>query len=153
MRKNIMSAAVVGLLLLVIHTTPVQADSLIKAQVTCYCESGLTCTGSDKQDGIIASKREWLGYIAVVYKVNEDGGVGEYIGSFPIEDVGYGRPVGHGTKSEFEGRESAGTIETGLTFDFRKPTLDACFDFMIETYTGEGSTGSQVYIKVIKGEG
>ena len=153
MKLKAIMAALLGMLLLGTNQSPVLADNLIKVQVTCYCENGVTCTGISAKDGIIASSRDWLGYVAVVYEVDEDGDIGNYIGTFAIEDVGYGAPVGHGLASEFEGRESAGTVETGLTFDFRKPTLDACREFMEETYTGEGTTGSEVYLKVVKGEG
>jgi hypothetical protein len=154
MKLKAITAAFVGMLLVGSNQMPVRADSLIKAQVTCYCEPGATCTGSTKKDKIIASKREWLGYVAVVYKVDEDGEVGEYIGTFPIEDIGYGAPMtGSGLSSDFEGRDCAGTVETGLTFDFRKPTNAACVEFMKGTFTGGGTTGSEVYIKVVKGVG
>ena len=152
MKLKALSAAIVGMLLLTADQRPVQADNLIKVQVTCYCEPGITCTGSSKKDNIIASKREYLGYVAVVYHVADDGNVGDYIGTFPIDDIGYGAPTGFG-RSEFYGRDSAGTVETGLTFDFRKPTNNACREFMAETYTGEGTTGSEVYLKIVKGEG
>jgi hypothetical protein len=154
MKLKAITAAFVGMLLVGSNQMPVRADSLIKAQVTCYCEPGATCTGSTKKDKIIASKREWLGYVAVVYKVDEDGEVGEYIGTFPIDDIGYGAPMtGSGLSSEFEGRDCAGTVETGLTFDFSKPTNAACVEFMKGTFTGGGTTGSEVYIKVVKGVG
>lgn len=157
--KKMIIVAVLGALL---FSTPVQAQipktetdscvNIVKVQVTCYSEQGLTCTGSDRKDGIVASNRDWLGYVIIAYKVNEDGSRGDYIGTYEIADVGYGAPLGFG-QSEFYGKGSIGSVETGLTFDFRKPDAEKCNEFMQTTYTGEGSTGSEVYIQVIQGEG
>lgn len=128
-------------------------NELMKRQVTCYIERGKkTATGSSKMDGIIAAAPEYLGCVAQVYEVAEDGGVGEFIGYFPIEDTGYGAPTGKG-KSIYKGRKSAGTIEAGITYDFRKPNMSAAKEFMKANYTGEGSTGSQVWISIVDGEG
>lgn len=126
-----------------IHTT----------QVTCYVEAGQpTCTGSYRMDGIIAAQPENVGKVAQVYKVAEDGSVGEFLGYFEVADTGYGAPSGYG-KSRYKGRRSAGTIELGITVDFRKPNMGEARRFMKTTYTGGGTTGSQVYIVMEDGEG
>lgn len=130
-----------------------ERNNPLKVQVTCYIERGRkTCTGSTKMDGIIAAAPEYIGYVAQVYKVAEDGSVGDFIGYFPVEDTGYGAPTGMG-KSQYKNRRSAGTIELGLTIDFRKPDMSTAVQFMKSTYTGEGSTGSQVYVTLEKGDG
>lgn len=126
-------------------------------QVTCYMEPGKpTYTGSYRTDGsTAASKVEWVGYCAYLYKINEDGSLGDFIDIVEFNDIGYGAPIGHGTKSEmkqYKGK-SAGSIETGKTIDIRLSNMSACKDFMKATYTGNGTTGSQVYMVLVDGEG
>ena len=147
-------AAFVGMLLFM--TSPVRADSLMKVQVTCYAEPGKTYSGSSRTDGIIASKKEWQGCIANVWQVDEDGEPGEFLGIYEILDIGYGHALeGSGTKSDLCGYEGepAGTVETGLTFDFRQPDYDSCLEFMNDTFTGGGTTGSEVFVQLVRGEG
>ncbi len=125
------------------------------AQATAYCEPGhLTATGSDKQEGIIAGPPEWIGRIAAVYFVDSDGSIGEFMGYFSIEDTGYGHslPV-EGYHSSILKNKVPGTVETGLTLDFRQKSEKACHDFMVSTYTGSGTTGSQVWVQILSGEG
>lgn len=130
-------------------------EEYTSVQVTCYIESGSpTCTGSYRMDGTTAaSKPEWLGYCAYLYKINDDGSLGDFIDIVEFNDIGYGAPVGHGTKSDIRKGKSAGTIETGKTIDIRKSSMSQCKEFMKTTYTGEGTTGSQVYMILIDGEG
>jgi len=124
-----------------------------KVQCTCYIEAGKpTCSGSYKMDGIIATAPEHIGKVAQVYEVAEDGGIGNFIGYFEASDTGYGAPTGYGI-SAYKGRTSAGTIETGITIDFRKPNMKKATEFMTDTFTGEGKTGSQVYVIFEDGEG
>jgi hypothetical protein len=125
------------------------------AQVTAYCEPGrLTATGSDAQEGIIAGSPEWIGRVAAVYRVETDGSIGDFIGLFPIEDTGYGHEIAaSGYNSEILKNKKPGTVETGITLDFRQKSEDACVEFMRSTYTGSGTTGSQVWVQIIKGEG
>lgn len=155
-------AYVVGLSLLIAQS--VSAEEVIvngaeeeytSMQVTCYMEHGSpTCTGSYRMDGsTAASKPEWLGYCAYLYKINDDGSLGDFIDIVEFNDIGYGAPVGHGTKSDLRKGKSAGTIETGKTIDIRKSSMSACKEFMKATYTGEGTTGSQVYMVLVDGEG
>ena len=99
-----------------------------RAMVTAYCEPGKrTATGSSKQEGIVAAKSEWMGSIAAVYKVESDGSIGDFIGYFPIDDTGYGHAlVSDQYKSEILKNKKVGTIETGLTLDFRPWVQDTC---------------------------
>ena len=141
-----------------LNGTPVHAkNSLIKLQVTCYCEPGTTYAGSTRTEGIIASKKEWIGCVANVWKVDDEGQVGEFAGTYEILDIGYGAKMDDkfGMKSELSQYigKSPGTVETGLTLDFRQSTNSDCFKFMWETFTGEGSTGSEVWVQLVRGEG
>lgn len=130
-------------------------EEYTSVQVTCYMEHGApTCTGSYRMDGTTAaSKPEWLGYCAYLYKINDDGSLGDFITIVEFNDIGYGAPVGHGTKSDLRKGKSAGTIETGKTIDIRKSSMSQCKEFMKATYTGDGTTGSQVYMILVDGEG
>ena len=126
------------------------------AQVTGYCEPGRkTAPGSDKQEGILAGPPEWIGCIAAVYLCNEDGSIGEFLDYYPIDDTGYGHSIdgAAGYQSEILKNKIPGTVETGITLDFRQKSDRECRDFMRLTFTGEGSTGSQVWAQIIEGNG
>lgn len=126
------------------------------AQVTAYCEPGrLTATGSNKQEGIMAGPPEWIGCIAAVYLCNENGSIGEFLDYYPIDDTGYGHSIDGATgyQSEILKNKIPGTVETGITLDFRQKSEGACKDFMRLTFTGEGSTGSQVWVQILRGDG
>ena len=62
---------------------------------TAYCLTGLTATETQARPGIAASKREWFGRTAKVYR-NDGGNVGELIGTYVIEDTG-GRAIRNGS--------------------------------------------------------
>lgn len=130
-------------------------EEYTSVQVTCYMEPGSpTCTGSYRADGSTAAGRsDWLGYCAYLYKINEDGSLGDFIDIVEFNDIGYGAPVGYGTKSELKKGKSAGSIETGKTIDIRKSNQSQCNEFMRTTYTGGGTTGSQVYMILVNGVG
>lgn len=81
------------LLILVIWTSSVNAEdkepTLIKAHATAYCLPGKTANGSEVREGICAmSDSSLIGMTAVVYQRNPDGSLGEYIGTYEIEDTG-----------------------------------------------------------------
>jgi hypothetical protein len=129
-------------------------ENILKVQITCYIEAGKpTCTGSYRMEGVAAGRREWLGCTGLLYRVNPDGTLGEFFDMVEFNDIGYGAPVGFGTKSDLFKNRSAGTIETGKTIDIRRPNMAACKDYMRSTYTGGGTTGSEVYMQLIKGDG
>ena len=127
-----------------------------RMEVTCYIEAGKrTCTGSSRMEGLIASNPDWIGRVASIYKVAEDGGLGDFVGYYEILDIGYGKSTHSDVPSIFDGRRCAGTIETGLCIDVREPTYSKCVDFMTETFVGGkvSSTGSAVYVVINDGEG
>lgn len=117
----------------------------VKIRCTCYLDSGTTASGCQTREGIMAAKTEWMGCIAEVNAINEDGTVGEFIGFFEILDTGYGRETGHGESKILKGK-TLGTIETGETVDIWQPTLHAAEEW-IDRY------GDYVYIKLVRGAG
>lgn len=91
-------------------------------ECSAYCYNG-HCTASGKPtiEGVtIAGKKEWLGRTALLYEVNDDGGVGEFIGYREFTDTGYG------TDSTLY--PGYGTIQTGecvdLYFNDRQTALE-----------------------------
>ena len=128
----------------------------IFTEVTCYIEAGKrTFNGDFRMEGIIASSPDWIGRVAGLYKVNEDGGLGDFIGYYEVQDIGYGKSTHSQMYSNFSGRKCAGTIETGLSIDVREPNYNRCIDFMTNTFVGgqKSSTGSAVYVVMIDGKG
>jgi len=79
--------------------TPVPVDpeqpEYISMIATAYCIDGTTATGTQTRLGVAASKKEWFGRTAKVYK-NDGGNVGELIGTYTVEDTG-GRSIRNGS--------------------------------------------------------
>lgn len=98
---------------------------LMRATVYTASEGNITADGSKVREGIIAGKREWLGYTALIYSVDEDGSIGEFIGYYEVKDTG-----GH------EG------LKDGSRIDVYRDSLERCNEW-ISTY------GDYVYIKLI----
>lgn len=116
-----------------------------KVRCTCYIDEGYTCSGAYTRPGIIAAKKEWIGCVAELNAINEDGSVGEFIGFYEILDTGYGRETCVGESKILKGK-TLGTIETGETVDVWQPTMHAAEEW-IDKY------GDYVYVKIIRGEG
>lgn len=136
------------LLFLDINAKAEQSDPFnepVKVRCTCYLDSGTTASGKETRYGIMASKPEWIGCVACVNAVNEDGSVGEFIGYFEILDTGYGAETGVGQSKIFSDR-TLGTIETGDTIDIFQPTTHQAEEWIDQW-------GDYVYIKLIKGVG
>lgn len=97
-----------------------------KIRCTVYTapEGAVTADGSKVREGIIAGKREWLGYTAIIYTLDY-----ELIGIYEFKDTG-------GSKS----------LKNGTSVDVFCKDLDACKDW-IKTY------GDYVLIQVIYAEG
>lgn len=89
------------------NETKVEMHSMI---ATAYCLKGTTASGTQTRSGVAASKREWFGRTAKVYK-NSNGNIGELIGVYTIEDTG-GKP-----------------IQNGSVIDLWMPTRDECLQF------------------------
>ncbi len=105
---------------------------------TCYCEHGKTATGAMADYGIIAGKKEWLGYVAELHQINEDGSIGQFIGFFEFKDTGAGM--------DSDGDGIGDTIKNGKSVDVWVDCLD-------EAYMWRDVYGDYVYMKIIKGKG
>lgn len=105
---------------------------------TAYCNTAgnLTASGKPTVEGItIAGKEEWLGCVAALYTIREDGGIGEFIGYREFTDTGYGVP-----SNQYPGM---GTIESGETVDI-----------FFERYEEAMQWGSRrIYCQIIPGKG
>ena len=105
---------------------------------TCYCEHGKTATGAKTDYGIISGKKEWLGCVAELHRINEDGSIGQFIGFFEFKDTGAGM--------DSDGDGYGDTIINGKSVDVWVDTLE-------EAYMWRDAYGDYVYIKIIKGKG
>lgn len=137
--KKIMAVGVFTLVLALSHIqSSATAAGLCKIRATCYCEHGLTYSGSYTREGIIAGRKEDIGDVAAIYSVAEDGGVGEFIGYFEVLDCG----AGFDTDGDGKGDS---TIK-GKTIDVFRNNIDGVKSW-IKRY------GDYVYIKLIEAEG
>lgn len=99
------------------------------AECTAYCDEGITASGKPTEEGLtIAGAREWLGCMAVLYEVDVDGSIGEYIGTYQFTDTGYGRD---------------GDILRGETVDIFMEDEDACWEW----------GRRNIYVQIIDGKG
>lgn len=117
---------------------PMCFDEPQKIRCTCYCEHKPTASGAMPYYGIAAGKAEWLGYVAEIHMVAEDGSVGQFIGYFEFKDTGAGM--------DSDGDGKGDTIKNGTSIDVWVDTLE-------EAYMWVGTYGDYVYVKLIDGEG
>lgn len=97
----------------------------VKMRVTCYTATGNpTASGCMPYEGIVAGKREWLGYVAILYDLDMN-----YIGMYEFRDTG--------------GAES---LRNGTSIDVYRDTLEGCYDW-IEEY------GDYLYVEIIPAVG
>lgn len=113
-------------------------EELVRIRCTCYVEHGTTATGKKTRYGIVAGKKEWLGYTAELNAVNEDGSIGEFIGFFEFQDTGLGMDT--------DGDGKGDTIKNGQS-------IDVWINSLPEAYKWRDKYGDYVYMKIIKGEG
>ena len=98
-------------------------------ECTAYCDDGVTASGKPTIEGqTLAGAREWLGCMAVLYEVDEDGGIGDFIGIYEVSDTGYGKD---------------GDIPRGETIDIFMEEEAACVEW----------GRKDVYVQIIRGEG
>lgn len=90
----------------------------------------------------IAGRACDLGKVAVLYSVEDDGSIGEYIGTYEFRDVGYGQSTGYGNSKLLKGK-SLGTIEAGQCVDIYFDTYEKCVEW----------GRRNVYIQIIGGKG
>jgi 3D (Asp-Asp-Asp) domain-containing protein len=84
--------------------------------------------GTEPIYGTLAGKTEWLGKSVRLYRVADDGDVGELIGTFTFHDVGYGQSTGYGSSSILKGK-SLGTIELGQCIDIFISSESECITY------------------------
>lgn len=120
-----------------IFATPVFADENLPGvgipelqRVTCYnYNSGITYSGTvPKMGRTCGGKKENVGKAAVLYSMNPDGSIGDFVGVFLIEDTG-----------------SAKRIEEG-SIDIFRDSMDLCNEW-IRTY------GDYMYVQIVEGQG
>ena len=110
----------------------------VKIRCTCYCENGKTATGKQTRYGIVAGKKEWLGYTLEINAIAEDGSVGELVGLFEFQDTGAGMDT--------DGDGKGDSIKKGQSIDVWVASLRDAYEWR-DTY------GDYVYMKIIKSDG
>lgn len=128
--------------------------SLKLVETTGYFQGEYGSHGDKVRVGHVAYMPELYGYCMAVYKAieTEEGyKLGEFIGMYEIRDCGYGRKVkktdkAEQIKSRVTSKPIQGTIEAGLSADFRFDNLAECKEWMKET-------GGMVFIQIVPGKG
>lgn len=119
-----------------VASDPFKEPTVIRC--TCYIDNGTTASGKQTKDGVIAGRKEWLGCVAMLYAVNEDGSIGDFIGYYEFLDTGAG--------IDTDGDGKGDSIINGTSVDVWRPTLDDAKSW-VNTY------GDYVYIKIVRGVG
>ena len=105
---------------------------------TCYIEHGITASGIQTRNGIIAGRKEWLGMAAVLYEIKEDGTLGDFIGYYEFCDTG----AGIDTDNDGIGD----TIRTGNSVDVWQPNMESARAWIKEH-------GDYVYMQIVPAVG
>lgn len=99
------------------------------AECTAYCDSGITASGKPTVEGLtLGGAPEWIGCMAVLYEVDADGSIGDFIGLYEVMDTGWGRD---------------GDALRGETVDMFMEDYDACIQW----------GRRDVYVQIIDGKG
>jgi 3D (Asp-Asp-Asp) domain-containing protein len=144
LRKLFLVIPLFLLLAIPVHATPLQADNypeiepqLIRCTVYTAEEGDITADGSKVREGIVAGKREWLGYTCIMYE-NDNGEIGDLIGIYEFKDTGAG--------IDTDGDGKGDSIKKGLSIDVYRDTLERCNEW-IEEY------GDYVFVQIVYGVG
>lgn len=113
-------------------------SGLKKIRCTCYIVNGITASGQETHDGVIAGRSEDLGKVAAIYRYNNDKSIGEFIGYYEFLDTGAGIDTDNDGKGD--------SIIKGLSIDIWKSDIVEVNDWIAEY-------GDYVYIKIIDAEG
>ena len=105
---------------------------------TCYIEHGITASGIQTRNGIIAGRKEWLGMAAVLYEIKEDGTLGDFIGYYEFCDTGAG--------IDTDGDGNGDTIRTGNSVDVWQPSMESARAWVKEH-------GDYVYMQIVPAVG
>lgn len=101
----------------------------VKMLTTAYCQGHTTASGIAVRRGICAGSKKMIGKTAIIYTRSEDGGIGEYLGIWEIEDTG-----------------GSDGIRSGEVLDIYLPTLDECCEWM-------ALTDGKIYAQIIDAQG
>ncbi len=100
-----------------------------RADCTAYCDSGITASGKPTVEGLtLGGAPEWIGCMVVLYEVDDDGTIGDFIGLYEVMDTGWGRD---------------GDALRGETVDIFMEDYDACIQW----------GRRDVYVQIIDGKG
>jgi len=120
---------------------PTRADTFYKeptlVRCTCYLDSGTMASGRTTFSGAIAGRKEWLGKVAALYKV-EDGKIGEFLGYYEFLDTGAGM--------DSDGDGKGDTIRNGYSVDVWQPTMSDAREWI-------RNNGDYVFMQIIDGKG
>lgn len=103
-----------------------------KVRCTCYIaynDNPVTRSGVAPKEGMVAGRYEDLGKTAILYRVDEDGTIGELIGYFDFTDTGSHEGLVNGTR-----------------IDIYRDSLSRCYDWVDEF-------GDYVYIQIVDAQG
>lgn len=110
----------------------------VKMRCTCYIDRGTTASGQQTRDGICAARRDWIGKVAAIYRIDENGKIGDFLGYYEILDTGAG--------IDTDGDGHGDSIINGQSIDVWQPSIQAARDWV-------KANGDYVYIKIIDGKG
>ena len=85
MKKIIIAFVLVYLCM--VYTVNADELELHSMKATAYCLKGKTASGEYTREGICASKLEWIGKTAAIYR-NDNGTIGDFLGYYDIKDTG-----------------------------------------------------------------
>lgn len=115
-----------------------QAAELKRIRCTCYVEHGITRSGQETRDGVLAGRKADLYKVGALYRSDSEGNIGEFIGYYEFLDTGAG--------IDTDGDGKGDTIKTGKSIDVFKDSIDEAYDWRAEY-------GDYVFIKYIEAEG
>lgn len=110
---------------------------MIRMLTTAYHHGEITATGCRPRRGICAVRREWIGKTAMVWKCEDAGTMGEFLGIWECLDTGFG------VDSDGDGM---GSIREGRVIDMYFPTQEEVEEWM-------EITGGRVYVQLVDAEG
>ena len=113
-------------------------SDLYQIRCTCYYYGDITYSGHPAHEGVIAGRKEDLGKVAALYKIADDGSLGDFIGYFDFYDIGAG--------ADTDGDGKGDSIIKGKSVDVYRNNNDRVWKFIHEN-------GDYVYIKIIDAEG
>lgn len=114
-----------------------EAGEPFRILTTGYYHGDVTATGTAPREGICAVRSEWIGKTALVWKCNEDGTQGEFLGFWECLDTGFG--------ADSDG-DGIGSIQEGRVVDMYFPTMEQVTEWM-------ELTGGRIYIQLLDAEG